>query len=416
MASMLTALVLLQASTVTAGACGEERNVRAGALDEMSWRRLSAIYEDVGEGRYEAAAEDLQRMLAGSGRDSYLLAVVRQALGQVEWSRGRYGEALGHLEQAVASDALPDRQHFALVYQVAQLYFRQGRDEEALEWLALWFCGAPEEARSPHAWAFKAAIHARRPDFAGALEAIDAAIGSVEGTEAKPQESWLQLKAVAHAELGQHAQAADTLETLVARWPDKRDYWLRLTQARLLLQQDGRALAVLALAHRRGLLVESADIDWLAGLYLVSDLPYKAAEALESGIGSGIVASDQGHWTRIAEAWYAAEELERALLAYQTAGEVAENGISDLRRAYLLVELERWPAALDALVSALDKGGLDERSRGEAYLLRGLVRFNLGRLDLAGEDWRRAVELEATREAAGQWLRFLRDERRRRAS
>ena len=392
--------------------CHAERNPGTHALNEITWKQLNAIYEDVGEERYDEAYEDLQKMLGRAGRDDYLLAVLNQALAQVEWARGNYAPSLRYFEQAVDLDVLPDTTHFALMYQIAQLYFMNDQYEQALDRLELWFCKVPEENISATAYVLQAAILVRKEDYRGALKAIGEAIAM----DPEPQEQWYQLKLAAHFELKQYPEAAETLAIMITRWPGSRAYWLQLAQVRIQLKQDDKALAVLALAHRKNLLTEPSDITLLCSLYSHSDLPYKAAVTLEAAILDGIVPSDQKHWTLVADAWYAAEELEKALQAYDEAGKVAADGNIDLRRAYLLVDLERWPEALQALDQALQKGGLNDRKTGEAYLLRGMAWFNLGDYDKAGADWSRAGRHEKSREAARQWMNHLREEQRRTAS
>ncbi len=392
--------------------CGVERDPGTGTLDELTWKQLNAIYEDVGEERYDEAYAALQKLLGRAGRDTYLQAVLNQALAQVEWARGNYDPALRYFETAVELDTLPDEAHFALMYQIAQLYFMKERYEDALASLDLWFCTVPREKVTSAAWVLKASIFAQKGDFPGTLEAIDAAIAM----DPDPRESWYQVKLAAHYELEQYPQAADTLELLISRWPDKKLYWTQLSQIHYKLKQEDRALAVMALAWRRNLLDKQADITYLSSLYSNSELPYKAAEVLEQGIRDGVVEPSKSHWTIVADAWYAAEELERALAAYEQAGKAAGDGEIDLRRGYILVDLERWPAALEALDLALEKGGLDDRRTGEAYLLRGMARFNLDDLDGASADWGRAGRYERSRDAARQWMNHLEEERRRRAS
>ena len=388
------------------------RNVGTGTLDEMTWKQLNSIYEAVGEERYDEAYESLRKLLNRAGRDRYLQAIINQGLAQVEWSRGRYEPALNYFEKAVELDALPDEAHFALMYQIAQLYFMQDRYDEALERLDLWFCTVPPEKVTSAAYVLKASIHARKEDYPGALEAIERAIAM----DADPRESWYQMKLAAHYELEQYPQAAETLEVLISRWPDKKLYWIQLSQIHYRLKQDERALAVLALAYRKGLLDKQTDITYLSSLYSNANVHYKAAEVLEQGIRDGIVQPTKLHWTLVADAWYAAEELENALQAYDEAGRLADDGLTDLRRGYILVDLERWPAALEALNRALEKGGLDERQAGESYLLRGMAQFNLGDFGAASSDWTQAGRYEKTRAAARQWLNHLEEERRRRAS
>ena len=392
--------------------CGQVRNAAAGGLDEPTWRRLNAIHAAVGEERYDEAYEELNQMLQQARRDAYLQAVINQALGQVEWERGHLEASLRYFETALELDALPDSSHYALLYQVAQLYYTSGRLDEALERLDGWFCSLPPEELTSSAWVLKASILSRQGEFAGALEAIDAAIDREES----PPEPWYQLKLAAQYELRQYERAVETLETLLTRWPERKRYWVQLSQARYALGQDERALSAQALAYRSGLLDEPSDILFLAGLYSKLQLPYKAGAVLEQGIRDRILAPDRAHWVHVAESWRAAGELDRALAAWEAAGRVADDGLTDLHRGYLLAELERWTEALEALNQAFARGGLDDRRTGEAHLLRGMVRFSLGDFEGAGADWDQAGRLDSSREAARQWLSYLREEQRRRAS
>ena len=392
--------------------CGVNREVGARALDELSWKQLNAIYEDVSEEHFDDAYNDLQKMLKRAGRDAYLQAIINQALAQVEWARQNYQDALKYFEKAVELNSLPDPAHFALMYQIAQLYFMQDRYDEALERLELWFCKSPEEKITPAAYVLQASILARKEDYPGVLQAIDKAIAMDES----PKESWFQLKLAAHYELEQYSQAAETLEVMIEKWPDRKMYWTQLSQVYYQLKREQRALAVLALAYRKDLLDKQGDILYLSSLYSNSEVPFKAAEVLEKGIRDGKVESSNYHWTVVADTWYAAEELEKSLDAYAQAGKAAIDGTIDLRRGFILVDLERWPAALESLNLALQKGGLDERKTGEAYLLRGMAQFNLGNFESAGADWGKAGRYDKTREAARQWMNHLREERRRGAS
>ncbi|MFB3078389.1 MAG: hypothetical protein ACE1Y4_10320, partial [Lysobacterales bacterium] len=71
--------------------------------------------------------------------------------------------------------------------------------------------------------------------------------------------------------------------------------------------------------------------------------------------------------------------------------------------------------ALKALDDALRKGGLAEHKTGEAYLLRGMIQFNLGNFDSANADWGKAGRYDRVMDAAKQWMNHLREERQRKA-
>jgi tetratricopeptide (TPR) repeat protein len=411
--SLIAIFLLAMPAQVWAQAtkCGEKREVTSRALDELTWKQLNSAYELVGEEEYDEAYERLQVLMGRATRDKYLQAVLSQALAQTEWSRKNYDAALMYFEQAVELDTLPDQTHFALMYQISQLYFMKDRFQEALDALELWFCKVPEKDITSHAYVLKASIYARMDDYANVLPAIDKAIEMDED----PQESWYQLKLASHYELEQFPQAAQTLEVLISKWPNKKVYWTQLSQIYYKLKQEDKALATMALAYRSNLLDNQGDLLYLASLYSGADIPYKSAQVMEKGIRDGLIEPTQSHWTMVAESWYAAEELQKSLVAFREAGQASSDGELDLRRGFLLVDMEDWGAALEALNAALQKGGLNETRMGEAYLLRGMTQFNLGNFDAASADWGRASRYEKTRNAAQQWMNHLAEERRRRA-
>jgi len=397
--------VLAQAS-----GCGKKREVNAGALDEAVWKRLNAVYEDVGEELYDVAFEKLQKMSARA-RDDYEQAVLAQALAQIEWARSNFDSALTNFEKAVGLDALPDLAHFSLMYQIAQLYYMKERYDEALDKLDLWMCKVPKEKITAASYYLKAVIYTSKDDWQNVVPAIDKSISMAD----EPKESWYQLKLAAHFELEQFPKVGQTLETMIQFWPDKKSYWIQLSQIYYKLKMEDKALSILALAHRRNMLDKQTDIMYLANLYSNSDVPFKAAAVLQKGIEDGLVESSKRHWTMIADAWYAAEEMENALAGYEKAGRASEDGEIDLRRAYILVDMERWGEASAAISAALDKGGFNERKTGDAYVIQGMSEYNLGNYARASTAWGRASKYPKAKKSAEQWMNHMREERARKS-
>jgi tetratricopeptide (TPR) repeat protein len=408
---MLLGITLSGPALAQTDQCNTNRKVGTKALDEITYKRLNDVYEKVGEEEYDDAYDGLQTLLNRSGRDTYLKAIIEQGLAQVEWSRENFDAALRHFEKAVEYDSLPNQTHFALMYQISQLYYMQERYDEALQRLDLWFCTAPEEKITYAAYVLKASINAANKNYPATLTAIETAISM----STEPKESWYQLKLAAHFELEQYPQVAQTLETIISRWPEKKVYWMQLSQTYFRLKQDEKALAVVALAHRQDLLETQTDLLYLSNLYAHLEVPYKAADVLQKGMDSGVIEPSQKHWTACADSWYAAEELEKALAAYEQAGKASLDGNMDLRRGYILIDLERWADAKQALSAALEKGGLNDRKTGEAHLLLGMSEFNLGNYDRASASWGRAMRYERSKPSAQQWMNHMREERARKA-
>ena len=124
--------------------CGVERDIKQGLLDEPTFKRMNNAYELVGEERYDEAYA-IMAQLRERANDPYVQAVLAQGIAQVEWARENYDQALKEFELAVELDALPNRTHYALMYQIAQLYYMQERFDDALERLELWFCKIPTD-------------------------------------------------------------------------------------------------------------------------------------------------------------------------------------------------------------------------------------------------------------------------------
>ena len=412
-AILLAAVVVSLPAQVQAqtAECGEKRGKTGAALDEMTWKRLNDIYEDVGAELYDEAYAKLEKIYPRT-HDGYSKAVMAQALAQVEWARSNYESALQYFETAVELDALPDLAHFSLMYQIAQLYYMQDRYDEALEKLALWMCKVPEEKLTAEAYILKASIYAQKKDWKNVIVAVDTAIPLSDD----PKEGWYQLKLASHFELEQFPKAAQTLEVLVQSWPDKKDYWIQLSQIYYKLKKNDEALSVMALAYRRNMLEKQTDIVYLSNLYSNNDVPYKAADVLEKGIEDGFIESNKQYWTVAADSWYAAEEMEKALVAYEKAGQESGDGEIDLRRAYILVDMERWDEASVAVAAALEKGGFNERKTGEAYVIQGVSEFNLGNYNKASTAWGRASKYPKSKNPAQQWMNHMREERARKSS
>jgi len=372
---------------------------------------LNNVFQDVGEEKYDSAFDKLQKM-NDRAHGNYHKAVLAQALAQVEWSRSNYDAALRHFEKAVELDVLPDLAHFSLMYQISQLYYMKERYDEALDKLALWMCKVPEVKITPASYYLKAVIYTSQKDWVNVVPAIDSAISLSD----EPKESWYQLKLGAHFELEQFPKVAQTLEILVEHWPDKKSYWIQLSQIYYKLKMEEEALSVLALAYRRNMLDKQTDVMYLSSLYSNSDVPYKAASVLQKGLEGGIVENTERHWAIVADAWFIAEEMENALAAYEKAGKASTDGEIDLRRAYILVEMERWSEASVAISAALEKGGFNDRKTGDAYVLQGMSEFNLGNYSKASTAWGRASKYPGAKKPAQQWMNHMREERARKSS
>jgi tetratricopeptide (TPR) repeat protein len=396
-------------SSGNGGKKGYDREVSPGTMSENMYRRLEKVHDLIGEEKY-ADAESKARDLVDRARSDYEEAVAVQTYGHILASREKYPAAIGQFKRAIELDALPNPTHFGMMFNVAQLLISTEKYEEGLQWLNRYFDEVPQSEIDRNAYVVAASANAELNNHRVAIDYIEKALELAD----EPKESWYQLLLAMHLELKDYQEAGRVLERMVRLWPDKKQYWTQLSSIYLQRNQDKQALSVLELAHTKGLLEKESEWKQLAQLYLFLEIPYKGAKVLQEGIQKGIVEQTKENFELLGNAWYSARETDKAIEAFEKAGNQAANGKIDMRRAHLLVDKEDWGAAREAINAALDKGGID--NPGNAYILLGMSNFELGNTDAARRAFQQAMDYDASRNAASQWLRHLENESERQTS
>jgi tetratricopeptide (TPR) repeat protein len=400
-------LVFANSEVLAQEACPayEEREVKAQALSEATYNKLSDIYENIGEENYSEAAAELQKLLNKADDAGYERAIILQALGHTESSRESYDTALKYFKESVAIDALPNMQHFQMMFAIAQLEIMNERYREGLTTLNEWFCKVSPDQIKANAYVLRANAYIELQDYRSSLRAITKAIEMTE----EPKKNYYQVKLASHYELDQMSEAATTLKTMIEVWPEDESLWKQLSSVYLNLKRESDALSVLELAYKRGYLDKANELEQLSSLYQLKEIPYQAAEVLEKGINDGILEANKKFWERTGNAWYQARELEKALAAYEKAGRFSDDGKLDLRRGFILVDRQDWEAAKSSLNRAVEKGGISDNETGNAWLLIGMAEMNLERYNEAIEAFNNAQRFNASRQAARQWIGQVRE-------
>ena len=163
----------------------------------------------------------------------------------------------------------------------------------------------------------------------------------------------------------------------------------------------------MALAYRRGMLDSEQELVQLFSLYGYLELPVKAAEVLSTGLESGVIEPSEKYWEQLGNAWYASQELDKAVDSLSKAAKLSSDGKLDMQVAHILVDKEDWVGAKDALRSAIDKGGLQDTQLGNMYVLLGMAELNTENASAARNAFQTARKYDKTRQSAQQWLNHL---------
>ncbi len=375
----------------------------AQTMRERTYKRLTKIHEQMGEGQYVRALRGLDALMPSVRKIPYELAVVEQTYGYVYAAQEKYPQAIEHFERALDTDALPEEATKSMLYNLAQLYMAVERWDDAVRTFERWLRLEPEP--SPDAHAMVGTAYAQLKRYDPAIDHLRRAIAAAD----KPQETWYQILLAIYYERKQYPEAAATLEDMIRLFPRQKDYWVQLSGVYFQMKKDQRSLAVLELARKWGVLTKESERVNLASLYLLMDIPYKAAKILAAAMDEGIVRPNLKHWQLLSDAWLRARELDRALVALRRAAALADSGELYLRCAQISAEREDWEEVRKDLDRALEKGGM--KHPGNAWLLLANAYYELDRFDDAMQALKRAERFDDTAKQARQWMNFIESER-----
>ena len=367
-------------------------------LTEKTYKALSAAQALMEADKFSAAEVQLKSLLDKIESNAYERAVVQQTLGYLYSSLENYKQASSLFQQALDSNALPEKVSHDLLYNLAQLFLADEQYNKGIVMLEKWL--KAETAPPNNAHVLLASAYYRVKNYKKTVEHISIAIKN----DKSAKEAWYQMLLAAHLELKQYKSAITVLETLITFYPYQTSYWSQLSALYLQQNKEFTAMAVKMLAQRLDL-GDGRTLISLADMYRYLQIPYKSAQLLTQGINDGAIKADLENLSRLADSWLAAKENLKALPVLQKIAELDESGEADLKYSRVLFGLEQWQNAAESLSKSLAK--LKGDRVGTALLLLGMTQFQLGQLPQAKTSFTKAVKFEAERNQAGQWLRHV---------
>src|SRR5690606_19312471 len=202
-----------------------------------------------------------------------------------------------HLNLALASGGLNEREASQVRYQIAQLYMAEERWAEGAKALEDWFATAA--APNSSAYYLLAAAYYQLEDLDRAFPAAQKAVELSD----QPQATWIELLVALYIERDQYEPALPYVERLVELQPDRKTHWLRLSSFYQQLEQFEKALAALQIPYNAGMLTEGSEYMRLADLLMYNEIPYRGAILLEEALEAGTLSADANAYPKLATCW-----------------------------------------------------------------------------------------------------------------
>lgn len=323
------------------------------------------------------------------------IAVMYATLGNEE------AKAIQYLKAAVGPDILNEVDHGEALKLLADLQMQTKAYKEALVNYKAWmdFTGKSDG----DTWTKIANAHYALKQLDKMIVPADNAIAAYGD---KQNKNPYILKVTSYYEQKKYKDAVKTLETVIQIFPEDKTWWTQLGMFYLLVEDYKKGLATLDLAYKQGFLEKESEIKTLASLYSQNEVPYKAALLLEKHIDSGLVKRDDKNLASLANAWHAAQHIDKAAKYYGDLAKMTNLAKHYSKQGMLLKQDEQFKPAIVALNKALELGVKD---KGKLHMSIAEAHFYLEQYKQAYKAINLAMKDPKTRKAAKGWVSFIKD-------
>ena len=395
----------------------EQQTRRTEAMSERVHRRFSRAQEALELEDYATAEALLQEITELRGLTPYERAQTNNFYGFIHIEKEDYQSAirsfLGVIEIGGPGE-IPEGLYNQTIRTLSQLYMQVENYPQAVVFARRWI--ESQVSPVPKDYMLLAMAYFQMEDWRNALENVQIAIERAQQTGMEVEENWWRYLLAAHWELEEFPQALEVSKTLLTNWP-KKQYWMQLQGLYSIVEDEANQFAAFGSCYDQGLLDRSNELVTMAQLFMLAEVPYKAAVVLQEGLDSGEIEETAVNYRYLAQAWQLAREDRKALDPLRKAAEseedVEDKGELYMRLAETYNALGDYEDCSSTARQAIRAGEL--KSEGRTYMLLGQCLFEQDEFDEAGDAFTRAARDSDTRRTATQWQNYLRREVKRRS-
>jgi tetratricopeptide (TPR) repeat protein len=413
--AILGLVLWLSAPSTEIVRAAEKQDTRATrqtvAMSERVYKRLKAIQDLLEEKNFAAAGPLLREFGDLSKLSSYERAQIHNITAYYHYLQEQYPSAIESYRKLLEQEPLPEALIQSTLRTLAQLYFAVERYTEVFTPVErlLSMLEQPEA----ELYMLLGSAHFQLQQYEDALAPIKTAVNLTRRQGKAPRENWLLLLRAIYHEKKRYTEMLEVLVELMNLYP-KNDYLRAMAGVYSELGNTRRQLAVTEALHENGSLNQPAEILNLVNLFLLHDVPYKAATLLQEELAAQRLEASVKNLRLLSQAWYQAREDEKAIPPLELAAARSDDGELHVRLAQAYLDLERWDDAAQALRAGLKKGGV--KRVDTANVMLGMALFNHQQLELAQSAFEAALQDERSRKVAQEWIAYIDHEKRRLAA
>jgi len=388
----------------------ERKTKQTVAMSQPVYEALIEIQELVEADQNAAAHEKISELQGKKKKMSpYEQAQIWNLSGYNYYLQENYKGAIGSYKMVLAQADLPEALQQSTLKTMAQLYFTIEDYPEALVTIKELMAVVAEPAADVYMLMGQA--HFQMQHYQDAIAPIRTAIEMFRGQGRVPRENWLLLLRVCYWELKDFPNMLLILEELIEAYP-KDSYILTLAGVYSELGDTKKQLSLTEALYEKGYIDGKTHAVNLANLYLLHEIPVKAAIVLEKELATENIESNVRNLRLLSQAWYSAREDKKAIPPLKLAAKADDDGELYIRLAQSYINLERWSEAADAAKKGLVVGGI--KRTDTANIMYGMALFNQKKFEQARRVFQTAKKDKRSSRTAQQWINYVNSEIRRR--
>lgn len=399
--------LLMTASSVSSIAQEPQATKQTVALTPKVGKKLQEVQPLVEAKQYAAAENLLRDMQNWPNLPDYDQAQIWNLTAYNYYSQENYQGAINAYERVLGLNIPPALMQSSLKT-VAQLYFTVENYPKALERVQDLIRIIDSPSADVLMLLGQAYFQAGR--YNEALTPIRQGIDLYSQQGKTPKENWLLLLRVCYYELQDYNGMVRTLQELLRYYP-KDQYMLTLAGAYSELGDTKKQLVLTEVLYEGGVINGSQHAVNLANLYLMQEIPYRAAQVLEESMANNVVESTERNLRLLSQAWYQAREDAKSIPPLERAAGMASDGELYVRLAQSQLNLDRWDDAIGSINKAINKGGIKRRDL--AYIMLGMAQINKKKWTEALSAFGSARGDSRSTRQIDQWEAFVKNEIKR---
>jgi len=416
MSSLRLILVALLAALMCAGAPAQEdddsgsgrKTKKSQSMSQPVYEKLTEAQELIEADKTQEGLAKLDEIKAMDGLSPYETAQLYNYYAYTYFTLERYRQAIRSYEIVLQQPELPEGLRNSTLYTLAQLYFTTEEYRQAVDAIKRWFevIDKPTE----NAYLLLGQGYYQLGEYKNGLEPLKKALKMVKARGEVPKENLYLLLRVMYFELGDFENMARVIEEMLPHY-NKPEYWMTLAGAYSEMKQMEKQMSIMEMLYETGNLERANQVVNLANLYLLHEVPYKAAKVLDKGVQSGKIEPTVRNLRLLSQAWQQAQEHEKSIEPLRRAADKSSDGDLNVRLAQSYLSLEMYEEAAEALRDGLEKGNI--RREDTANVMLGLSLFEQKKYNAARTAFQKAAKDERSRKAANQWLAYIDSEVKR---